>query len=128
MLVVSTEAAELGTQRDERQPQVKVQGAILDIGAYVIVIETPTTTYRVDRRSVPMKAHIGDKVTLWVTSNHVVIEHHHQATGERHRFVMGTLLDTDSKSQIRLWTPEGNKVYSLAPHEAKVRVFQRGRW
>lgn len=65
-------------------------------------------------------------MTLWVTSNHVVIDHHPQATGQRHRFITGTLLDAESKKQIKLWTPEGNQVYSLEEHDAKTNPLPEG--
>jgi hypothetical protein len=65
-------------------------------------------------------------VTLWVTSSHVVIDHHPQATGRQHRFITGTLLDAESKRQIKLWTPEGNQVYLLEEHEAKTNRLREG--
>lgn len=101
------------------ESQMKVQGKIVDIGADLIVIDTLTTSYTLTKKVAPLKAKIGDTVTLWVTADHVVIDHHPQATEQRHRFVTGTLLNPGSKKQIKLWTPEGNRVYSLEEHEAK---------
>ena len=101
------------------ESQMKVQGKIVAIGADHIVIDTRTATYRLTKKVAPLKAKIGDTVTLWVTADHVVIDHHPQATEQRHRFITGTLLNAESKKQIKLWTPEGNRVYSLEAHEAK---------
>lgn len=106
--------------------QMKVHGKVVDIGSDHIVISTRTANYTVSKKTAALKAKIGDMVTLWVTSNHVVIEHHRQATGQQHRFITGTLLDAESKKQIKLWTPEGDKVYSLEEHDAKTNHLPEG--
>lgn len=121
MLVANLDAADIVSHHNAGESQMKVQGTIVDIGADFIVVNTPTTKYTLNKQSAPLKAKIGDEATLWVTSNHVVIDHHPQATDQRHRFMIGTLLNTGSKNQIKLWTPEGDKVYSLAEHAAKIQ-------
>jgi hypothetical protein len=108
------------------ESQMRVQGRVVDIGSSLIVIDTLTASYTLDKKAAPLRAKIGDTVTLWVTPDHVVIDHHPQATGQRHRFVTGTLLDAESKKQIKLWTPEGNKLYSLEEHEAKTTYLPEG--
>ena len=108
------------------ESQMKVQGKIVSIGTDLLVIDTPTASYTLNQKTAPLRAKIGDTITLWVTSDHVVIDHHPQATGQRYRFITGTLLDAASKKQIKLWTPEGNQVYSLAEHEAKTNHLPQG--
>ena len=108
------------------ESQMRVQGKVVDIGSDLIVIDTLTASYTLDKKAAPLRAKIGDTVTLWVTPDHVVIDHHPQATGRRHRFVTWTLLDAESKKQIKLWTPEGNKLYSLEEHEAKTTHLPEG--
>jgi hypothetical protein len=108
------------------ESQMKVQGKIVSIGSDLIVIDTPTASFTLNKKAAPLRAKLGDTITLWVTSNHVVIDHHPQATGQRHRFITGTLLEGESKKQIKLWTPEGNQVYSLAEHEAKTNHLPQG--
>ncbi|WP_447984690.1 hypothetical protein [Nitrospira sp. Nam74] len=108
------------------ESQMRVQGKVLDIGSDIIVIDTVTASYTLDKKAAPLRAKIGDTVTLWVTPDHVVIDHHPEATGRRHRFVTGTLLDAESKKQIKLWTPEGDKLYSLEEHEAKTTHLAEG--
>src|SRR6476646_11350976 len=75
------------------ESQMKVQGKIVSIGTDLLVIDTPTASYTLNQKTAPLRAKIGDTITLWVTSDHVVIDHHPQATGQRHRFITGTLLD-----------------------------------
>ncbi|HKN85314.1 MAG TPA: hypothetical protein VJV04_00500 [Nitrospiraceae bacterium] len=106
--------------------QMKVQGRIVDIESDRIVIDTLTASYTLNKKAAPLRAKIGDQVTLWVTTDHVVIDHHPQATEQRHRFITGTLLNAKSKKQIKLWTPEGNRTYSLEEHEAKTDQLRQG--
>ena len=108
------------------ESQMKVQGTIVDIESDRIVIETLTASYTLNKKAAPLRAKIGDQVTLWVTADHVVIDHHSQATEQRHRFITGTILNAKSKKQIKLWTPEGNRTYSLEEHEAKTDHLRQG--
>lgn len=126
LLSTHVHAAEVQSLRQEDKSQIKVEGKIVDIGTDRIVVQTPTTKYTVSKKTIPLKAHIGDKVTLWVTPKHVVVDHHRQVTGQQHRFMVGTLLDAKSRNQIKLWTPEGNQVYSLVEHDTKVEQFPEG--
>jgi hypothetical protein len=105
---------------------MKVQGVVVDAGADLIVVKTSKATYTLKRKTVPLNAAPGDKVTLWVTADHAVIDHHRQETGRRHRFITGTLLKAASKQQIALWTPEATRVYSLAEHTAKTSRLSEG--
>lgn len=105
---------------------MKVQGVIVDVGADLIVVKTSTANYTLNKKTARLNAALGDRVTLWVTAGHAVIDHHRQDTGRRHRFITGTLLDATSKQQIKLWTPEGNQVYSLAGHETKTKQLAEG--
>ena len=105
---------------------MKVQGKIVDIQPDFIVVKTSLAGYRLSKKTAPLNAALEDTVTLWVTSGHAVIDHHRQDTGRRHRFITGTLLDSASKQQIKLWTPEGDKVYPLDSHEAQTKNFAEG--
>jgi hypothetical protein len=126
ILAAHLEAGVVEPRHEVGASEMKVEGKIIDIGTDLIVVNTPTVNYTVNKATAPLGAKIGDKVTLWVTSNHVVIDHHREATGRRHRTMTGTLLDAESKKQIKLWTPEGNKVYSLDEHEAKTKALPEG--
>jgi hypothetical protein len=105
---------------------MKVRGEVVAITTDGVVVKTPMTTYTLKKTTVPINATLGDKVTLWVTSGHAVIDHHRQDTGRRHRFVTGTLLDAPSTRQIKLWTPEAERIYSLAEHHAKLMQLAEG--
>lgn len=105
---------------------MKVQGVVVDVGADLIVVKTSKANYTLKKKTAPLNAAPGDTVTLWVTAGHAVIDHHRQDTGRRHRFITGTVLEAASTRQIKLWTPEAERVYSLAEHEAKVGQLPEG--
>jgi hypothetical protein len=102
---------------------MKVQGEIVAIKADAVVVKTSQARYTLKRKTAPLNAAIGDKVTLSVTSGHAVIDHHRQDTGRRHRFVTGTLLGTPSTRQIKLWTPEADLTYSLDRQDAEIALL-----
>ena len=105
---------------------MKVQGVVVDLGADLIVVKTSAAKFTLDKKLAPLNAGIGDKVTVWVDTGHAVIDHHRQETGRRHRFHTGTLLDPTSMQPLKLWTPEGTRVYSLVAHEAKTAGLAEG--
>ena len=105
---------------------MKVQGVIVDVGADRIVVKTSKTNYTLKKKTVPLNAALGDEVTLWVTAGNAVIDHYRQGTGRRHRFITGTLLEKASARQIKLRTPEGDMVDSLAEHETKIGQLPEG--
>ncbi|WP_447598622.1 hypothetical protein [Nitrospira sp. Nam80] len=125
-LAVSYEAAWSAGSHEQATARTKVQGTIVDLQPDCVVVKTSTGKYRVKRNTIPLKAAPGDTVILWVTSGHAVVDHHRQDTGRRHRFVTGTLLDAPLKEQIHLWTPEAEKIYSLAEHEGKTMQLPEG--
>ncbi|MEX5219093.1 MAG: hypothetical protein NW701_14790 [Nitrospira sp.] len=126
LLAVPYEAVWSTDSGQQATSPTKIQGTIVDLQPDCVVVKTSTGKYRVKRKTIPLNAAPGDPVTLWVTAGHAVVDHHRQDTGRRHRFVTGTLLDTPSKQQIHLWTPEAEKVYSLAEHEAKATQLPEG--
>jgi hypothetical protein len=113
----------------DHQPPVaamKVQGEIVAIHGDAVVVKTSQARYTLRKKTIPLNAALGDKVTLSVSSGHAVIDHHPQDTGRRHRFVTGTLLETSSTRQIKLWTPEAEMVYPLARQDAELVLLTEG--
>jgi hypothetical protein len=109
------------------EPRMKVQGDIIEIRSGKIVVQTAVGRYTISQKTAPLKGTIGDRITLSVSRNHAVIDHHRQDTDRRHRFITGTLLYSgETHKQIRLWTPEGDAVYALDEHEPKTRNLAEG--
>lgn len=105
---------------------MKVQGEIVAITADAVKVKTPQVTYTLKRKTIPVNAAVGDKITLSVTSGHAVVDHYRQDTGRRHRFITGTLLGTPSTRQIKLWTPEADLVYSIGRQDAEIALLTEG--
>ncbi|HJU06006.1 MAG TPA: hypothetical protein VJ692_12720 [Nitrospiraceae bacterium] len=120
-------AASGGAPAPAGAAHMKVQGEIISIRPGKIVVQTAVARYTINQKTAPLNAAVGDKVTLSVSRDHAVIDHHRQDTDRRHRFVTGTLLYSgEARKQIKLWTPEGNAVYSLDEHEAAAESLAEG--
>lgn len=115
-----TGRADESTRHSAASP-VKIPGVIVDVGADVIVVKASKTNYRLNKNTAPLNAAAGDKITLWVTAGHAVIDHDREDIGRRVRFITGTLLGPASTQHIKLWTPEGERVYSVVQHETTIR-------
>ena len=93
----------------------------------MIFIKTPVVEYEIPTNIVPRDTAVGDEMTLWVNENNVVLNYHRAGESPYRRFVTGILRYTDrTKSHIRLWTPEGEEMFSLVRIE-KANNLQEGR-
>jgi hypothetical protein len=93
----------------------------------MIFIHTPVVEYEIPAGVAPRDTAPNDEMTLWVNENNVVLNYHRGGEPIYRRFVTGVLRYTDrAKSHIRLWTPEGEKTFSLA-HAEKTGLLQEGR-
>src|SRR5206468_1382180 len=97
-----------------------LDGKVVDIRSGVIFVKTPVARYTIAANTAPPDAKVGDNVTLWVNEEAIVVDHHRQGAGGDHRFITGKLIYVGSmKKQIKLWTPEGEKVFPLERLEVK---------
>ncbi len=107
---------------------IQAHGAVEKIKSGLIFIKTPTGRYTVPAKLAPSNAAVGDEVTLWINEQGLVIDGH----GEKrkaglHRLVFGKLVYVGrDKKQIKLQTPEGEKVYPLERLEVKAKVIPEG--
>ena len=69
----------------------------------------------------------GDEVTVTVDENNNVIDMHPKGQEVNHRFVTGKLIYVGKmKNEIKLQTPEGEKIFSLAHLETKTKGLAEG--
>ena len=69
----------------------------------------------------------GDEVTVTVDENNSVIDMHPKGRGANHRFVSGKLIYVGKmKNEIKLQTPEGEKIFPLAHLETKTKGLAAG--
>jgi len=107
--------------------KVMLHGTVEKIEDGMIFIHTPVVEYEIPAGVAPRDTAPNDEMTLWVNENNVVLNYHRGGEPMHRRFVTGVLRYTDgAKSHIRLWTPEGEKVFTLVHGERPV-LLQEGR-
>ena len=93
----------------------------------MIFINTPVAEYEIPANVAPRDTAIDDEMTLWVYENSVVLNYHRAGESLSRRFVTGPLkFENGTKSQVRFWTPEGQKIFSL-PRSEKTILLEEGR-
>ena len=108
--------------------RIQANGTVEKIQSGLIFIKTHTGRYTVPTKLAPSNAAVGDEVMLWINEEGLVIDGH----GEKrqagvHRLVFGKLVYVGrDKKQIKLRTPEGEKVFPLERLEVKAKVIPEG--
>jgi hypothetical protein len=70
---------------------------------------------------------VGDEVTITLDENNQVIEVHPKGEGGKHRFVTGKLVHVGKmKKEIKIQTPEGEKVFPIERLEIKTGGIEEG--
>lgn len=125
---VTVEMAIGHTPRTRPGHVLQAHGVVEKIQSGLLSIKTPTGRYTVPAKLAPSNAAVGDEMTLWINEEGLVIDGH----GEKrkaglHRLVFGKLVYVGkAKKQIKLQTPEGEKVYPLARLEVKAKGIAEG--
>jgi len=75
----------------------------------------------------PFKA--GDEVIVVLDENNYIVDMHLKGQGAQHQFVTGQLIHVGRmKKQIKLHTPDGEKVFPLAEEGQKTKGMEEGEW
>jgi hypothetical protein len=116
-----------------KQPRTKagyhitVHGVVEKIQSGVIVVKAPSATYQLNAKTAPSGIKVGDEITLWVNEENMVIDHHMKGHAQAHRLISGKLIYVGkTKKEIKLWTPEGEKVFPLERLEVKAKPIKEG--
>lgn len=108
---------------------IQVNGTVTKIQSGVIYVKTPTGQYTISAKTAPSDAAVGDEVSLWVNEENMVIDHHGKEKHKAgmHRLIFGKLIYVGTtKNQIKLSTPEGEKVFPLERMEVKTKPIAEG--
>lgn len=123
---VSSSAAE-----DQHGSHKTITGVVSQ-GAGGMRIRTPQGgTYQLNENQSPRHGHEpfkeGDEVTVVVDENNIVIDIHPKGQEGKHQFVTGKLLHLGKmQKEIKLQTPDGEKVFPLAHLETKTKGLAEG--
>jgi len=108
---------------------IQVNGTVTKIQSGLIYVKTPAGQYTISAKTAPADAAVDDEVSLWINEDNMVIDHHGKEKNIRgtHRLVFGKLIYTGrAKNQIKLSTPEGEKVFPLERLEVKTKPIPEG--
>ncbi|WHZ26551.1 MAG: hypothetical protein OJF51_001346 [Nitrospira sp.] len=106
-----------------------LDGVVTKIQSGLAYVKTPVGQYTIPMKQAPPDAAVGDKVTLWLNEENLVIDHHgkHKNKPGKHRLITGKLIYAGlTKQEIKLWTPEGEKVFPLDRMEVKTKPIEEG--
>jgi len=117
---------------DEQRDSHKTMSGVVAKAKGGLAIQTPQgTTYQVNENRVrahgyePFKE--GDRVTFILDENAIVIDVHPEGTEAKHQYVTGNLIHLGKmQNEIKLATPEGEKVFPLANLETKTKGIKEG--
>lgn len=108
---------------------IQVNGTVTKIHSGLIYVKTPAGQYTISAKTAPSDAAVGDQVSLWLNEENMVIDHHGKEKHMKgtHRLIFGKLIYTGpTKNQIKLSTPEGEKVFPLERMEVKTKPIAEG--
>ena len=93
----------------------------------MIYVKTPVGQYTISAKTAPSDAKVGDRVTLSLNQENMVIDHHREGHGKAHRLMTGKLIYAGkTKNEIKLWTPEGERIFPLERMEVKTKPIDEG--
>ena len=108
---------------------IQVNGTVTKIQSGLIFVKTPAGQYTISAKTAPADVAVGDEVSLWVNEDNMVIDHHGKEKNMKgaHRLVFGKLIYVGrAKKEIKLSTPEGEKVFPLERLEIKAKPIPEG--
>ena len=108
---------------------IQVHGRVTKIQPPLIYVESTVGRYTLPSKHGPADAAVGDEVSLWVNEENMVIDVHgkdkHQAGP--HRLIFGELIYAGKTNhEIRIQTPEGERVFPLRRMEVKTKPIAEG--
>ena len=117
----------------DEQPRTKtgdhitVHGVVDRLQGPMVAVKAPGGDYWLNAKTLPKDIKPGDEITLWVNEENIVVDHHQKGHEKAHRLVTGNLIYVGKmKKEIKLWTPEGEKVFPLERIEVKTNPIEEG--
>ncbi len=106
----------------------KLTGTISAIKSGLVVVQTSAGKIRLQAKAGLSDVKIGDEITIWVNENNFVMAVQKKgAAAPMHRLVSGKLTwASDSKNDIKLWTPDGEKTFAVERGRSKLNMLKEG--
>jgi hypothetical protein len=116
---------------EHRESHKTLSGVVTKAGAGLAIRTPQGTTYQLNENQAKRHGHEpfmeGDHVTLVLDENNTLIDVHPQGQEGDHQYVTGKLIHLGKmQKEIKLATPEGEKVFPLATLEAKTKGIKEG--
>lgn len=107
--------------------RLKTHGTVEKIESGLVSVKSPFALYRLSVKTAPRGIAVGDEMDLWLDKGNMVIDYHMKGHTQSHRLVSGKLIYVGRNTkQVKLWTPEGDKVFPLERLEVKARSIKEG--
>ncbi len=107
--------------------RIKLEGVVADIRSGLVFVQTPGGRYSVMTKTAPYDVTVGDKLTLWVSSDNVAVDHHAKGKEGVHRFITGKLTHVSGDlKEITLMTPEGKRTFAVQHGDSKLSGMKEG--
>lgn len=107
--------------------RIKLEGVVTDIKSGLVFLQTSGGRYSLTTKTASHDVKVGDKLTLWVSSDNVVVDHHAKGKEGVHRLITGKLTyASEDMKEIQLMTPEGERTFSVQHGETKLSGMKEG--
>ncbi len=107
--------------------RIKLEGVVVDIKSGLVFVQTSVGRYSLTTKTTPHDVTVGDKLTLWISSNNVAVDHHAKGKEGVHRLITGKLTSASKDlKEITLMTPEGERTFSVQHGETKLSGMKEG--
>jgi hypothetical protein len=107
--------------------RIRLEGVVADIKSGLVFVQTSVGHYSVTTKTAPPDVAVGDKLTLWVSSDNVAVDHHAKGKEGVHRLITGKLsYASGDLREIKLMTPEGERTFSVQHGETKLSGMKEG--
>jgi hypothetical protein len=112
------------------QGHMRISGVVTGVKSGVVTVKTPAGHLTLNENAAHRhgkEPKIGDELTIYVNENNMVIDVHTKGQEGLHRLITGKLIYVGKmKNEIKLWTPEGEKVFPLERIEVKTGPLPEG--
>ncbi len=108
--------------------KMKLAGTVLRVKAGFAFVETPVGILVLGKKSGFQNPRAGQEVMVWMNEDHLVIDvKQKEDSSPSERYITSKVVyASEDRTEIRLWTPEGEKTLPLPARKKKRSAFRPG--